>query len=225
MKTKICATCKKEKPLSEFCKDSSRKDGLAGYCNKCKRKITEKYRLNKKGGHMASTVSKEIIATIVDLRNKNTSCKEVIDKIEKDHGVKLKPWAISYYFSKHKKKKTGGYQKPIPDEILKDACELLENFTLEQVLDKIEEKYGRRYSHSGLSFGVKKYKQRNKETLIPKHQRRDLVPGIDIQFNSGKDTASGNNNEEIKKLIDELDEQNINNLLTIRKLKKLLKDD
>lgn len=36
METKICRTCKKEKPLSEFNKDRRQKDGFATQCKECK---------------------------------------------------------------------------------------------------------------------------------------------------------------------------------------------
>lgn len=33
--TKICSRCKRELPISEFCKDKTRKDGVYCYCKKC----------------------------------------------------------------------------------------------------------------------------------------------------------------------------------------------
>lgn len=48
MKTKICTGihgCGKQKPISEFSKDKSRKDGLCPYCKDCKK---ENYQKNKK---------------------------------------------------------------------------------------------------------------------------------------------------------------------------------
>lgn len=40
--SKICTKCKEEKPLSEFYKDKSKKDGLKYYCKECdKKKVTD----------------------------------------------------------------------------------------------------------------------------------------------------------------------------------------
>jgi len=44
MKTKKCSTCGEEKPLDEYYKDKSRKDGLAGRCKLCKKQY---YQENK----------------------------------------------------------------------------------------------------------------------------------------------------------------------------------
>ena len=38
MKTKICSKCGEEKPLGEFYKNNSSKDGLYAYCKECSRK-------------------------------------------------------------------------------------------------------------------------------------------------------------------------------------------
>lgn len=43
MKTKFCNKCKKEKPISEFYKNKTRKDGLSFYCKECEGKIKKKW--------------------------------------------------------------------------------------------------------------------------------------------------------------------------------------
>ncbi len=49
IKTKICLKCKKEKPLSEFYKHETSKDGYRGYCKDCHyKKIKENRYINKK---------------------------------------------------------------------------------------------------------------------------------------------------------------------------------
>lgn len=49
MKTKICSKCGKEKPITEFYKDKSSKDGLYYWCKECSCKHNkERYRKNKK---------------------------------------------------------------------------------------------------------------------------------------------------------------------------------
>lgn len=39
--TKVCSKCKRELPISEFCKDKSRVDGLQNYCKGCNKKYYE----------------------------------------------------------------------------------------------------------------------------------------------------------------------------------------
>lgn len=41
IKTKICSSCKIEKPVSEFSKDASKADGLYTRCKACKKEATE----------------------------------------------------------------------------------------------------------------------------------------------------------------------------------------
>ncbi|WP_157379373.1 HNH endonuclease signature motif containing protein [Burkholderia ubonensis] len=41
---KACSKCKVEKPLDQFSKDSTRKDGTQRHCKECNRKAGEKYR-------------------------------------------------------------------------------------------------------------------------------------------------------------------------------------
>lgn len=48
MKTKICTKCKLEKPISQFNKCRSKKDGLQSECKECHNKLYQKYySLNK----------------------------------------------------------------------------------------------------------------------------------------------------------------------------------
>jgi len=42
--TKICRTCKQTKPISEFYKDRSRKDGFRGCCKICAYQISKQYK-------------------------------------------------------------------------------------------------------------------------------------------------------------------------------------
>lgn len=42
---KVCSQCKKEKPLSEFWKDSSKAQGVEGYCIECKRVRKREYKI------------------------------------------------------------------------------------------------------------------------------------------------------------------------------------
>lgn len=43
MKTKICSNCRFEKPISEFTKDSSKKDGFCHSCKNCKKEYDKQY--------------------------------------------------------------------------------------------------------------------------------------------------------------------------------------
>lgn len=45
---KICSSCKKEKPISEFGKDKSQKSGLNSHCKICHRKAGAEYRKKNK---------------------------------------------------------------------------------------------------------------------------------------------------------------------------------
>lgn len=48
MNTKICCSCKKEKPIEEFVKDNRKKDGYSSLCKECKRKRdNERYQILK----------------------------------------------------------------------------------------------------------------------------------------------------------------------------------
>lgn len=40
---KQCSKCKENKPLSEFCKNAARKDGLGTYCRTCNKTSSRKY--------------------------------------------------------------------------------------------------------------------------------------------------------------------------------------
>jgi hypothetical protein len=44
---KKCSKCKKEKLVTDFAKNSKNKDGLYGYCKKCKARQDEIYRYVK----------------------------------------------------------------------------------------------------------------------------------------------------------------------------------
>lgn len=47
--SKRCCTCKKIKPISEFPKNRTRKDGHQSYCKICYLKYQQKYRMTKHG--------------------------------------------------------------------------------------------------------------------------------------------------------------------------------
>lgn len=47
--TKICSTCKRELPISEFNKNKSMKDGLNNQCKNCSSESTKNYRKSTKG--------------------------------------------------------------------------------------------------------------------------------------------------------------------------------
>lgn len=44
MKTKRCSKCKETKPVSEFCKNKSQKDGIDHCCKSCKSERARRYR-------------------------------------------------------------------------------------------------------------------------------------------------------------------------------------
>lgn len=47
--TKVCSRCGRELPISEFCKDKRRKDGIYVYCKQCVSKYHKKYYRTEKG--------------------------------------------------------------------------------------------------------------------------------------------------------------------------------
>lgn len=73
---KICSRCRQEKPLSEFTKDKSRKDGLYLNCRECER---ERYRNRYK----PSTIKKDTLQNRLDSPLKKCGvCKSIKDKTE-----------------------------------------------------------------------------------------------------------------------------------------------
>ena len=46
--TKVCSKCRRELPISEFCKDKNRKDGLNIYCRQCASERRLEYYKNNK---------------------------------------------------------------------------------------------------------------------------------------------------------------------------------
>lgn len=44
---KQCTYCKEHKPLTEFCKDGSKKHGFSARCKSCKKKIHNEYRKDR----------------------------------------------------------------------------------------------------------------------------------------------------------------------------------
>lgn len=52
---KTCSTCKKDKPLSEFNKKSSNKDGLECYCKECHRARNRKHYAENPAAYKASS--------------------------------------------------------------------------------------------------------------------------------------------------------------------------
>lgn len=50
LKTKRCAKCKRELPITSFTKKSSSPDGLQDMCQDCKREYMREYHARKKGG-------------------------------------------------------------------------------------------------------------------------------------------------------------------------------
>jgi hypothetical protein len=97
---KRCSMCKKLKPRTEFYKESSRKDGITGYCKPCKLEKTKKWREQnpeKMKAHIDSRIwyrreklyglSKENFFKILEKQNYECKiCKlEINDRCHVDH--------------------------------------------------------------------------------------------------------------------------------------------
>lgn len=76
MAKKRCGMCKKTKDVSEFTKDSSKKDGLYGLCKSCK-KITRKKSYEKIGRETSKKLyNKKVKASktvVYEIQNKNSN--------------------------------------------------------------------------------------------------------------------------------------------------------
>lgn len=78
-KTKICAKCKRELPLSEFYKHCRTKDGLQGECKDCRKAYVVKYQRIKRdtppnplkacNPEFKDKTPRELIQTVRDLIN------------------------------------------------------------------------------------------------------------------------------------------------------------
>lgn len=84
MKTKICNKCKIEKPLSEFNKDKSRKDGLCTRCNACRKIEGILYRKNNKE-KVKQTLRKHYINKLKQKRKYDRHYTEYQQKYKEDH--------------------------------------------------------------------------------------------------------------------------------------------
>jgi len=91
MKTKVCPTCKQEKPVEEFYKSKSTKSGYISYCKKCStQKAREWKKQNPEYGVMWRKKNRE-----GDRNRLNTWRRNNKDKL-KMYKVKRKMFAIEY---------------------------------------------------------------------------------------------------------------------------------
>lgn len=66
METKKCNKCNEFKPLAEFNRNKTRKDGLHTYCKKCNKEVSANYYKNNKEKHL-----KEVLKVSKKVRNEN----------------------------------------------------------------------------------------------------------------------------------------------------------
>lgn len=58
--TQICSICKKEKCLSKYNKNKSRKSGLSTVCKGCSKKVSKEYYKNNKEKHLVAVKKRKI---------------------------------------------------------------------------------------------------------------------------------------------------------------------
>ncbi len=94
--TKICATCKQEKPIEEFCNEAKRIDGKNIYCKQCFNVYRVRWLRNNK--------EKANAATKAWYKNNKEKAKELSRAWERNHRDKVKEKRIRMY-EKHKEKR------------------------------------------------------------------------------------------------------------------------
>jgi len=94
MKTKICGSCKVEKSIERFCKDSRKKSGLCSQCKDCRKKYNDN---NKEKRQKYYEENKELIS----LKNKIYRCsnKEKLDKYYQKHKKRHNEYSKRWYHS------------------------------------------------------------------------------------------------------------------------------
>lgn len=95
MITKICSTCKKEKPLIEFYKHKNRKDGYRGQCKNCFKTYPEKERQRSKKWYennreYALLMSKEYFKKHPEVNHK--ASKKYRDSHIEEKKIQVKKW-------------------------------------------------------------------------------------------------------------------------------------
>jgi len=123
---KICTTCKKEKEITEFNKNSSKKNGLNNICRNCSNIRSKKYYKENKEKHLdtvihrrekAKNISKDYLLELF----KNSECKDCGNKdirvMEFDHISNNKRRDISQLVS-------GGWSLEVIKEEIK-KCEIV----------------------------------------------------------------------------------------------------
>ena len=151
IKTKICRKCKKEKPLSEFYKHETSKDGYRGYCRECHYKKMKEYvyknkKINKYRDYenellsgktkICSRCKKEklLVKFYKDKSKKDgyrSYCKECHNNYTRDHYYKNKERYKEYqktYYLKNKKrlnKLSKAYRKKSREKIRRAKLKII----------------------------------------------------------------------------------------------------
>ena len=85
---KVCIRCKKEKPFSEYYKDSQKKDGLTPYCKDCRK---EKAKIqNEKNPQLARDRAKRVRekdSLAYDLKRMGLTKERYFEMLEEQNGL------------------------------------------------------------------------------------------------------------------------------------------
>lgn len=85
---KICERCESSKPVDEFYRDSSRKDGLAPYCKSCRRTdAQQRYLRNASQIKQKVKSRRDADRLSVGLANFKMSKKQYLEILESQNGV------------------------------------------------------------------------------------------------------------------------------------------
>lgn len=136
MKTKVCTKCKIRKPVSDFNKDKSKKDGYYSSCKECSKKSDKEYKQNNK--HKIDAYQKEY-------RQKN---KEYFRQKSKEYyqlnKEKLKEDKARYRENNKEKIKAQQieYRKNNPEKIRNHDLKSNHSITLEEYNKMLDEQKG-----------------------------------------------------------------------------------
>lgn len=117
---KTCYNCKEHKPLDQFCKDATKKDGLKGTCKPClKQRSKELYDLNPEARRKATNDSRN------KLRNSDPEKYRRLAKnarLKSTYGITLDQYEAMLKEQEHSCAICGVHQGKLAKELAVDHC-------------------------------------------------------------------------------------------------------